>query len=198
LACFLGRSALNCQFAAAIRKVVLFFVVGEYWWMLFAPFATIYFLRHSPVLGAVETFAGLTFGLVSLRAHPGSTAQRQFWQGHAAGAAQCFAGSICCVASWLFASVRSTQTIQPAPAPITKPAAPCRTWQLSPHPISDGHGPGHSLPVPPDTWGRPDAVPSFQIRPTLHPLSSAPASSNSPAWRPWPTARSCGAASWGW
>jgi len=55
--------------------------------MLFAPFATIYFLPHSPVLGAVETFAGLTVGLVSLRAHPGSTARRQFWQGHAAGAA---------------------------------------------------------------------------------------------------------------
>jgi hypothetical protein len=61
---------LNCQFAAAIRKVVLFFVVGEHWWMLFAPFATIYFLHRSPVFGAVETIAGLTVGLVSLRAHP--------------------------------------------------------------------------------------------------------------------------------
>jgi hypothetical protein len=79
--------------------VVLFFVVGEYWWMLYAPFATIYFLHRSPVLGAVETIAGLTVGLVSLRAHPGLTAERQFWQGHAVGAAKCFAGYVCCVAS---------------------------------------------------------------------------------------------------
>jgi tryptophan-rich sensory protein len=57
---------LNCQFAAAIRKVVLFFVVGEYWWMLFAAFATLYFVLRSPVLGAVDTIAGLIVGLVSL------------------------------------------------------------------------------------------------------------------------------------
>jgi len=67
--------------------------------MLYAPFATIYFLHRSPVLGAVETIAGLTVGLVSLRAHPGLTAERQFWQGHAVGAAKCFAGYVCCVAS---------------------------------------------------------------------------------------------------
>jgi len=45
-------------------------------------------------------------------------------------------------------------------------------------------------PVPADTWGMPDPAPSFSKRPTLNPWSSARASLNSPAWRPWPTARS--------
>lgn len=35
-------------------------------WLLFAGFTTLYFLLHSPVLGAVDTVAGLVVGLVSL------------------------------------------------------------------------------------------------------------------------------------
>ena len=35
-------------------------------WRLFAAFATLYFVLRSPVLGAVDTIAGLTVGLVSL------------------------------------------------------------------------------------------------------------------------------------
>ena len=35
-------------------------------WVLFAAFTTLYFLLHSPVLGAVDTIAGLVVGLVSL------------------------------------------------------------------------------------------------------------------------------------
>jgi tryptophan-rich sensory protein len=34
--------------------------------VLFAAFTTLYFLLHSPVLGAVDTIAGLVVGLVSL------------------------------------------------------------------------------------------------------------------------------------
>ena len=71
-------------------------MVGEYWWMLFAPFATIYFLHRSPVLGTVETIAGLTVGLVSLRAHPGSTARRQFWL-----MSHCWSCSVFCRLCWM-------------------------------------------------------------------------------------------------
>ncbi len=35
-------------------------------WVLFAAFTTVYFLLHSPVLGAADTIAGLGAGLVSL------------------------------------------------------------------------------------------------------------------------------------
>ncbi|WP_094556930.1 TspO/MBR family protein [Synechococcus sp. 1G10] len=35
-------------------------------WVLFSAFTTVYFLLHSPVLGAVDTVAGLITGLLSL------------------------------------------------------------------------------------------------------------------------------------
>lgn len=35
-------------------------------WVLFSAFTTLYFLLHSPVLGAADTVAGLIVGLVSL------------------------------------------------------------------------------------------------------------------------------------
>lgn len=35
-------------------------------WVLFSAFTTLYFLLHSPLLGAVDTVAGLVVGLVSL------------------------------------------------------------------------------------------------------------------------------------
>jgi translocator protein len=44
----------------------IFLILEGIGWVLFAIFTTLYFLMHSPILGAVDTVAGLAVGLGSL------------------------------------------------------------------------------------------------------------------------------------